>query len=93
MTSSPPYCGLGSLSHQFPDAVVVTEFVVVADGVVTVAVAEVVDEVMFVVVVDVEVVVWVDVVELHDTNMNDATIRQVSIIQITPFFIQSSLFI
>jgi len=83
ITKSPPYCGLPRLSHQFPVTAVVVAVVVV--GVVVVVVVVVV-----VLVVDVGVEVD-DVVLLHDAKTSDATTRQVSSIQVIPFFIQTSI--
>jgi len=79
---APPYCGLPSLSHQFPFAVVVVLAVVVMSVAVVVGV-------YFVVIVDVGIDVAVDVVVdvAQDAKSNDITTRQVSNIQIAPFFI------
>ena len=78
----PPYVGVPSLSHQFPVTVVVVE--VEVGGAVVVVV---------VVVVDVGVDVVVVVVLLQDAKTIDVTMRQVSAIQIAPFFIHTSLYI
>jgi hypothetical protein len=86
------------LSHQLPVEVVVA-------GVVTAVVEVVVDEIVVVdvgaidvvvaVVVDVVVLVLVLVVvaELQDASTIVATMRKLSAIQITPFFIYPPLFI
>jgi hypothetical protein len=87
MIKSPPDCGVPSESHQFPVGVVVVEVVV---GVVVVVVLVVVVVVLVVVVVDVGVVV-VDLEQ--DAKTIDVTMRQVNIIQMAPFFIQTSFLI
>lgn len=84
----PPYCGVPRLSHQFPVEVVVAAVVTGADVVVDVeAVVAVVTGTDVVVVVS--EVVDVDVVLdlAQDAKINDVTMRQVSTIQKTPFFI------
>jgi hypothetical protein len=86
----PPYVGVPSLSHQFPVTVVVVEVEV---GGAVVVVVVVVFVVVVVVVVDVGVDVVVVVVLLQDAKTIDATMRQVSAIQIAPFFIHTSLYI
>jgi len=86
MVIVPPYCGLPSLSHQLP--VVVVVFLVVV-GVVMVVVLVVGLDVVGVDVVDDSGVD--DVVDvLQDARTSVVTMRQVSTIQIAPFFIQSS---
>jgi len=86
----PPYCGVPRVSHQFPVLVVVA-LTVTAVVVVDISAVEVVAEVTgFDVVVRADVVVDVeeDVVDVaQDANTRDTTMRQVNIIQITPFFI------
>jgi hypothetical protein len=81
----PPYCGLPRLSHQFPAAAVDGVETLVVD-VLEDTVAEAVCEVICVVAV-LFVVVWLVVEVLHDASSIDATRRQVSAIQMTPFFI------
>ena len=92
MVSVPPYCGVPRLSHQFPVEVAVTAVVTAVVDVVDVVVCRLV--VVVVVVVAAGVVEVVEVVEVvvvdfeeQDANTSDVTIRQVSTIQITPFFI------
>jgi hypothetical protein len=89
-TAVPPYCGFPRLSHQLPVREVVVDFVVgtVVDAVRAVGLTTVVDVVVCVCVV---VVPGVDVVQ--DTKTSDVTMRQVSIIQIVPFFILSSCYL
>jgi hypothetical protein len=82
----PPYCGVPRVSHQFPVAAVVVAVVVVGTVVLAVVVV-----VVLVVVVCVGVEVDV-VVLLHDAKTSDATTRQVSSIQVIPFFIQTSIY-
>ena len=83
--------GVPSLSHQFPVPAAVVVVLVVFGAVVVVVVVFVVVAVLVLVVVDVDVVVAV--VVLQDAKTSDATMRQVSAIQIVPFFIHTSLFI
>jgi hypothetical protein len=83
----PPYCGVPRLSHQFPVTAVVVAVVVV--GVVVLGVVVVVLLVVVVVCVGVEVD---EVVLLHDAKTSDATTRQVTNIQVIPFFIQTSIY-
>jgi hypothetical protein len=85
----PPYIGFPSLSHHFPVADPVVEVVVVF----VVDVEEVVTFVVVEVVVVLVVVVVVVVALLQDARSIDATMRKVSVIQITPFFKISSFFI
>jgi len=81
MVSVPPYCGTPSLSHQCPVLAVVVAVVVVTGAVVVVFV-------VVVVAIEVEVAVEVVVVVLaQDARASDVTMRQVSSIQIDPFFI------
>ena len=87
----PPYSGVPSLPHQFPVTAVVD--VVEVGGAVVVVVVVVDVFVVVVVVVDVGVDVVVVVVLLQDAKTIDATMRQVSAIQIAPFFIHTSLYI
>ena len=87
MTIVPPYCGVPSLSHQFPVEGLVVVVLVVADVVVVVVVFVVV-VVLVLVVVDVDVIV---VVLVQDAKTIDITIRHVSAIQIAPLFITPSL--
>jgi hypothetical protein len=89
IVSEPPYLGVPRLSHQCPVEVVVTAVVtavvdVVEVGAITVVVVVVVTIAAVVVVV---VGVLVVVFELQDASTSDATMRKVSAIQITPFFI------
>jgi len=79
---APPYCGTPRLFHQFPVEVVVAAVVTTAVDVVEVGVIAVVVEVVGVFVVVGAVVV----VEEQDANTSDVTMRQVSAIQIAPFF-------
>ena len=82
ITNSPPYCGVPSLSHQFP---VVTVVAVVVLVVVIVLVVVVVVLVVLDIVVDavVDVVVFV----AQDAKTRDVTRKQVSAIQMAPPFI------
>jgi hypothetical protein len=83
----PPYCGVPRLSHQFPVEVVVAAVVTTADEVVDVgAVVELVVTTSDVVVVVVLVVLGV-FVEPQDASTIDTTMRELSAIQIIPFFI------
>ena len=84
MVKFPPYCGLPSLSHQFPLAVVVVAIVV---GSVVVVSGSVVVDVVFVVDV-VEVAADVDtVVDLaHDASNMAATSMRLKPNQITLLF-------
>ena len=88
----PPYCGVPRLSHQFPVEVVVAVMVetgaVVEVGTIAVVVAAVTD-----VVVDaiVAAVVLVVVDAAQDVSIIEAAIRNASKIQITPFFIYTSV--
>jgi hypothetical protein len=84
----PPYCGVPRLSHHFPVDVVVTAVVTAAVDVVEVGIIAV-DAVDVVVLGIIFVVDVVSVVldDLQDANTIDITMRQVSIIQINPFFI------
>jgi len=86
MVNSPPYCGLPSLSHQFPVVIVV-----VAVGFVVFAVAVMVARVVVLANVDVVMDVvtdgMVDVDVLQDPKTSDVTKSQASSTQITPFFI------
>ena len=82
-TISPPYCGLPRLSHQFPVVAVVVAVVV---GGVVVLVVVVLVVVVVVLVVDVGVEVDDVVFVVQDAKTKDATIRQLSAIQITPLF-------
>jgi len=75
----PPYCGVPSLSHQFPVALVVVVVCVTGDVVAGVAVVVVVDDVVVKVVVTIDAVV-VDVAQ--DANASDIAMRQVSTVQI-----------
>jgi len=84
---SPPYFGVPNLSHQFPVTVVVVGVVVELEFVVVVVVLGAVVVVLAVVVVVVAEVVFV----VQDANIRDVTSRQLSIIQVIPFFIQTSL--
>ena len=90
----PPYCGVPSLSHQFPvpvvvvvtvDTDVVDVVVDVADAVDVVEITTGVEEVVVVF----EAVVVVD--ELQDTKIIDATSKSVTNPQMIPFFINASL--
>jgi len=85
----PPYCGIPRLSHQLPVDVVVAAVVTAAVDVVVVGIIAVVDVVVVAIAAVVVVVIGVLVVvdELQDANTSDATMRKVSAIQITPFFI------
>lgn len=81
----PPYCGVPSLFHQLPVVLAVAVVAVVLGMVMGVDVAfevgwDVVD------VVGVETVVVVDVAQ--DAKTNDVIMRQVSTVQIIPFFIE-----
>jgi hypothetical protein len=87
----PPYVGLPRLSHQFPVTAVVVE--VEVGGAVVVVVVVVVVFVVVAVLVGADVDVVVVVVLLQDAKTIDVTMRQVSAIQIAPFFIHTSLYI
>ena len=89
----PPYCGWPRLSHQFPPAEVVVDFVKVG-AVLAVEIGGEVGLVAVVVVVAGAVEVDVDVVDvLQDAKISDITKRQVSAIQIIPLFISSSYYL
>ena len=85
----PPYCGTPNESHQWPVVVAVVVVLFVFDAVVVVAVVFVV--VVVLVVIDVDVIVVV--VLLHDAKTSDVVMRQVSAIQITLLFIQTSFYL
>jgi hypothetical protein len=86
ITISPPYCGLPSLSHQFPVDGVDVGFTV--DKVVEVVLGAVaVTEVVNMVVWDLPVT---DVDVVQEAKINDVKMREVSTIQINPLFISSS---
>jgi hypothetical protein len=86
ITISPPYCGLPSLSHQFPADGVVVGFTV--DKVVEVVLAAVaVTEVVNVVFWDLLVTEVDDVEVVQEAKINDVMMREVSTIQIVPLFI------
>jgi hypothetical protein len=90
----PPYCGVPSLSHQFPVPVVVAVTVVAVD--VVEVVVDVIAAVVVVVVVSAggvvaAVVAVVD--ELQDAKTTEATSRNVTNPQMTPFFINVSFLI
>jgi len=89
-----PYCGLPKLSHQFPVTAVVVAVIVVGVVVVVLVLVVLVGEDV-VVSVDVVVDVGVDVVVLviQDAKTRDATMRQLSAIQITPLFILISFYL
>ena len=89
MVSVPPYCGVPRLSHQFPVEVAVTAVVTAVVDVVDVVVCRLVVVVVVVAAAGVVEVVEVVVVDFEeqDAKTSDVTIRQVSTIQITPFFI------
>ena len=88
ITSSPPYCGLPSLSHQFPVVGVVIEVEVDVNVVVGVDVGV---DVRVVVGLDVDTDVGVEIdddVELvQDASSIAAIIKQLRLDQITLFFI------
>jgi hypothetical protein len=88
IVSEPPYFGVPRLSHQFPVEVVVTAVVTTAVDVVDV-VTIAVDVAVVVAAADVVVMVVVLVVfaEPQDASTIDTTMRKLSAIQITPFFI------
>ena len=79
----PPYCGLPSLSHQLPAALVV-----VVVGLVVDTADVVVGRIDVVVLATVDTVVRVEVVveEEQEARTNDDTIKQVETIQMAPFF-------
>ena len=89
IVSVPPYFGVPRLSHQFPVEVVVAVTVEVVDAVEVgiIAVVAVVGEVVAVakVLVTIEVLVVLD--EEQDAKTSEARMRQVSAIEIIPFFI------
>jgi hypothetical protein len=89
IVNEPPYFGVPRLSHQFPVEVVLTAVVTTAVDVVDVVTIAVDVVVVVVAAADVVVVVCVIVVveEPQDARTSDVTIRQHSVIQITPFFI------
>jgi len=82
----PPYCGAPSLFHQLPVAVVDVFGTVV--GAVIVVVVVLVGVAVTVLVVAVVEVVVVDVAQ--DAKTSDISMRQVSKIQITFFFMQKT---
>ena len=82
--SSPPYCGVPSLSHHFPWAVEVVVDLVV-DGCPVVVVVVVVVLVTAGVVELVVVVVVVEVVQ--EAKTSDVRMRQVNAVQMAPLFI------
>jgi len=86
----PPYCGLPSLSHQFPVVTVDFEVAIVGTVVGVTVIFEVEVEVDAGGSVGVVTVVAVDV--LQEAKTSDIAIRQVSTIQIIPLFIQTSFF-
>jgi hypothetical protein len=88
--NEPPYCGLPSLSHQFPIVTVVVVLVVETGGFVVVVVVVVVFVVVVVLPGEVDIDVVGVVVLLQDAKTVDITIRQVSASQIAPFFIHTS---
>ena len=87
----PPYCGIPSLSHQFPVAAEVDTMVVDGLGDVT---EEWTDDVV-VIVVDVIVELGADdvVAVAQDAKISDVAMRQVISRQIAPLFIQTSFII
>jgi hypothetical protein len=90
----PPYWGVPELAHQLPVDVVVT--VEVVGGTVTVlggaaVVLVLITEVVVDVVVEIDAVVEVVVDVEQDTKIRDMTIKEVTINQISPRFMQTSL--
>lgn len=93
-TMVPPYWGVPELAHQLPVDVVVT--VEVVGGTVTVlggaaVVLVLITEVVVDVVVEIDAVVEVVVDVEQDTKIRDMTIKEVTINQISPRFMQTSL--
>jgi hypothetical protein len=85
----PPYCGVPSLSHQFP--VVLTVVVVgLVEDIVAWLIVEVVVLVVLVEILGVVDVVDVEVELVHDTKIIDITMRQVSSNSNVLLFILSS---
>ena len=94
-TIMPPYWGVPRLSHQFPVVAVVDVVLEVNTAVVVVVdatEAREVDVTTTVVLPVLDVGVLVDVDVEQDIKATDATMRKVNAIQITPLFIQTSLY-
>jgi hypothetical protein len=86
MVSVPPYCGVPSLSHQFP-AEPAEVVVGLADDIVAWIVVEVVVLAIVGAVVDVVAGIDIEVEVEHEAKIIDITMRQVKAIQVIPLFI------